>query len=61
MIWGPAQEAKFEATGVWGLDSLELRIMLFYEFRADYMSGYTYHERDHFVQSLLEELRGKAG
>ena len=40
---------------------LELRLMLFYQYRADYMSGYTYHERDHLVDSLLAALSEQTG
>lgn len=57
--WGAEREKQYEASGAWNLDVLELRLMLFYQFRADYMGGYTYHERDHFVESLLAELRIK--
>lgn len=59
--WGSAQEQAYKQSGVWNLDVLELRLMLFYEFRADYMSGYTYHERDELVDSLLAALGQATG
>lgn len=57
--WGAECERQYADSGKWNLDVLELRLMLFYQFRADYMGGYTYHERDHLVESLLHELRTK--
>ncbi|AFZ24725.1 hypothetical protein Cylst_2516 [Cylindrospermum stagnale PCC 7417] len=56
MTWGETQETAYRQSGIRHLNILELRLMLFYEFRADYMSGYTYHERDHLVDSLLAVL-----
>jgi hypothetical protein len=35
--------------------------MMFYEYRADYFGGYTYHERDAVVDSLLQALSEKTG
>ncbi|MFO7323522.1 MAG: hypothetical protein DIU68_017470 [Chloroflexota bacterium] len=35
--------------------------MLFYEFRADYWSGWTYHERDDLVDSLFLALSRATG
>ncbi|MDX1993938.1 MAG: hypothetical protein SF029_16240 [bacterium] len=57
--WGSEQEARWRQTGRWNLDVLELRLMLFYQERANYFGGYTYHERDEQVESLLNELREK--
>ena len=59
--WAPLREGRFAQTGKWNLNALELRLMLFYEFRADYMSGYTYHERDETVDSLLRALSQLTG
>jgi hypothetical protein len=54
--WGETQETAYRQSGIWHLNILELRLMLFYQFRADYMGGYTYHERDGLVDSLLAAL-----
>ncbi len=59
--WGYAQEQRFEQSQQWDLSVLELRLMLFYQFRADYMTGYTYHERDALVDSLLRALSRQTG
>ncbi len=61
IAWGHAQEQYFEQAQKWDLEVLELRLMLFYEFRADHMSGYTYHERDDLVDSLLHALSRQTG
>jgi hypothetical protein len=57
--WGAAQEKNWERTQQWNLDVLHLRLMLFYIWRADYMTGWTYTEHDHFADSLLQELSKK--
>lgn len=54
--WYPARKQHWETTGHWDLEPLYLRLMLFFAFRADYMSGYTYTEQDEIVDSLLHEL-----
>lgn len=59
--WGAKQEAVYLRTGSWALTVLELRLMLFYEFRADYFTGYDYTERDEIVDSLLSALSLKTG
>jgi hypothetical protein len=59
--WGYERQQKYEQTGRWDLNLLELRVMLFYQYRADYMSGWTYHERDHLVDSLLQVLSDTTG
>jgi hypothetical protein len=59
--WGAAQEQHYQQHGRWELHVLELRLMLFYQFRADYMTGYTYHERDDLVESLLLALSSASG
>src|SRR4051794_3166974 len=51
--WGSAQEAAFRRVGAWELDTLELRLVLFYLLRRDYMTGYTYHELDDIVDGVL--------
>jgi hypothetical protein len=40
---------------------LVLRLMLFAAFRADYFSGYTYHEQDDLADSLLRAISDRAG
>jgi hypothetical protein len=57
--WGSEQEVRWRQTGRWDLAVLEMRLMLFYQERANYFGGYTYHERDEQVESLLNELREK--
>ena len=59
--WGEEQEKRYKTTGQWELDVLHLRLMLFYEYRADYFTGYTYRERDDLVDSLLRALSEKTG
>jgi hypothetical protein len=59
--WSKNQEQQYEETQRWDLNVLELRLVLFYEFRADYFTGYTYHERDDLVDSLLCALSRKTG
>ncbi|MEO1289458.1 MAG: hypothetical protein AAFV93_16970, partial [Chloroflexota bacterium] len=46
----------WQETGDWELDVLHLRLVLFFAFRSDYMSGYTYTEHDEIVDSILNEL-----
>lgn len=60
-VWPTEQEDLYHQTGQWNLNILELRLMLFFEFRADYMSGYTYHELDDLVDSLLLKLSELTG
>lgn len=58
--WGNTQVAAH--SGAWSsLSELELRLMLFYAFRVDYMTGYTYHEQDGLVDELLAALAEKTG
>lgn len=57
--WAAEHAQLYAASGEWQLDVLGLRLMLFVQFRADYMGGYTYHERDPIVESLLQALREK--
>ena len=59
--WGSEQEQRYTQSDEWTLEILELRLMVFYEFRADYMMGYTYHERDDVVDSLLRAISRKTG
>ncbi|HEX6291166.1 MAG TPA: hypothetical protein VFZ66_18425 [Herpetosiphonaceae bacterium] len=59
--WAAAQEQAYQQRGRWELNPLELRLMIFYQFRADYMSGYTYHERDELVDSLMAALGTATG
>ena len=59
MKWAPEQEQRYAQARQWELDTLGLRLMLFYEFRADHFTGYTYHERDETVDSLLQALRAR--
>lgn len=40
---------------------LELRLMLFWACRADYFTGYTYHEHDDMADSLLRAISVKTG
>jgi hypothetical protein len=54
--WAGTQIGHWEETGAWNLDVLHLRLMLFYAFRADHMTGYTYTEHDDMADSLLHEL-----
>ena len=54
--WYGEQKSLWETTGTWELDALHLRLMLFFAFRSDYMSGYTYKEHDDIVDSILHEL-----
>jgi hypothetical protein len=61
LAWGSAQDQRYRETSLWDLSVLELRLMVFYEQRADYWSGYTYHERDDIVDSLLREISQKTG
>lgn len=51
----------FTSKGSWELTILELRLMLFYEFRADYRTGWGYHERDDLAESLLRALGEQTG
>lgn len=56
-LWYAEQKAAWEKTHTWdGLDILHLRLMLFYAFRSDYLSGYTYTEEDEMVDSILHAL-----
>lgn len=59
--WAYTQEEHFNRTHQWDLSILELRILLFSQCRADHMGGYTYHERDHWVESLLRMLSIQTG
>jgi hypothetical protein len=60
--WANEQGDRWRASGTWGdLSLLELRLMLFAAFRADYMGGYTYHEYDEIADSLLHAISAKTG
>jgi len=59
--WGSQQETIYTRSGDWELNVLELRLMVFFEYRADYFTGYTYHERDDIVDSLLQALSIQTG
>ena len=59
--WGREQQARYQQNRRWDLSVLELRLMLFYQFRADYWTGYDYHERDAMVDDLLRALSKKTG
>jgi hypothetical protein len=59
--WGNAQVAAHKTGDKWTLTELELRLLLFYAYRADYMSGYTYHEQDELVDELLAALAAVVG
>jgi hypothetical protein len=61
LTWGKAQDQHYRQTGTWELNVLGLRLMLFWEYRADYWTGYTYHERDGIADSLLRELSRQTG
>lgn len=54
---------QLHKTGRWNqdLDVLHLRLLLFALYRSDYMTGYTYHEYDEQVDSLLRVLSEKTG
>jgi hypothetical protein len=54
--WGLEQERRYKTDGRWHLTVMELRLMLFYESRADYWIGATYYDRDALADSLLAEL-----
>jgi len=54
--WYAEQEQQWQTSGAWSLDVLHLRLMLFFAFRRDYMTGYTYTEHDDIVDSLLRAL-----
>lgn len=57
--WAVQQQNLYLETGTWDLSVLELRVMLFFQYRADYWSGYDYTERDPYVDSLLQTLSQK--
>lgn len=57
--WGARQEKIYNETGTWDLSPLELRVMIFYQFRVDYWTGYDYTECDECVDSLLRALSQK--
>ncbi len=58
--WVATEDQIYQRTGSWQhLNALELRLMLFYEYRADYFSGYTYYERDAAADKLLRALAQK--
>lgn len=59
--WIQEKQRHFEQTGQWDLNVLELRIMLFQKQRSDYWAGYTYHEQDAAVDSLLRALSNQTG
>lgn len=59
--WGRAQVAAHKAGEKWTLTELELRLMLFYAYRVDHMTGYTYHEQDELVDQLLAALAAVIG
>jgi hypothetical protein len=61
LAWGAAHDQRYRDAGHWDLTVLGLRLMVFYEQRADYWSGYTYHERDDTVDSLLREISRMTG
>lgn len=54
--WYSTRKQHWKTTGEWNLDTLQLRLMLFFAFRSDYMTGYTYTEHDDIVDSLLQAL-----
>ncbi|MEM9953775.1 MAG: hypothetical protein AAF846_19355 [Chloroflexota bacterium] len=54
--WHATQKTHWQETSDWELDVLHLRLVLFFAFRSDYMSGYTYTEHDEIVDSILHEL-----
>ncbi len=57
--WYKIQLQHWQTSQTWGLDVLHLRLMLFFAFRSDYMTGYTYTEHDEIVDSLLHALAHK--
>ena len=59
--WGAEQEKCWQDTRRWKLDVLHLRLMLFYVFRADYFTGWTYTEHDEIADSLLQALSEQSG
>ena len=59
--WTVEQVKHWKETNHWDLDILQLRIMLFYAFRSDYMTGYTYTEHDEMADSLLQAISKKSG
>jgi hypothetical protein len=54
--WGAAKEQNFHQTGEWELDELGVRLMLFYQDRALHFGGYTGHEFDYEIDTLLQKL-----
>lgn len=54
--WGNEHHKNWAASQTWDLDLLHLRVMLFYIFRRDYFTGYTYTEHDEIVDSLLQAI-----
>ena len=54
--WGTEQKERWETSNQWDLDLLHLRIMLFYTYRADYMTGWDYTEHNEMADSLLQVI-----
>ena len=62
MPWGAKKAKAWQSSASWDLNNLlELRLMLFWTFRADYWSGYTYHEHDDMADSLLRAISARTG
>lgn len=59
--WVQEKQRHFDQTGQWDLNVLELRIMVFQKQRSDYWAGYTYHEQDEAVDSLLRAISQHTG
>lgn len=59
--WIETQIKKYRETGSWDLTVLELRLLLFYAFRADYFTGYDYTEHDEMADSLLSAISVRTG
>jgi hypothetical protein len=57
--WIEQNLKQWRETGQWDLDVMGLRLMLFYAYRSDYMSGYTYTENDELADSLLSAISEK--
>lgn len=54
--WTTAQVEAYYQSGVWNLTTIELRVMLFWAYRSDYFTGYTYNEHDRAVLADLDAL-----
>lgn len=58
--WYQEQHDHYRQTSTWDLDILGLRLMLFFEYRADHFSGVEDMNRD-IVESLLKAFSQHCG